>query len=69
MPDRRRLLDAVCTQCKRVIRRVELDGEPDDSVIQLKAECVADGLVPYDYFTDSEKPVTGHTNGCKNQGH
>ncbi len=70
MADRRRLLDSVCSTCKRVLRRVELDGEDDDSVIQLKAESMADGLIPFDYFTDSAPPIAGsHANNCPKRPH
>ncbi len=66
MPERRRLLDSVCGTCKRVLCRVELDGEDDDSVIQLKAESMADGLIPFDYYSESAPPIAGsHANNCK----
>ena len=65
MPDRLRYIDAVCNACKRIIRREEVVDDSADSVIQSKAEIAADGLIPFDYWTDSPNPVTGHTNGCK----
>ncbi len=65
MPDRRRLLDSVCGTCKRVLRRADLAGEDDDSVIQLKAESMADGLIPFDYHSESAAPIAGaHANNC-----
>lgn len=61
MPDRAHLLDAVCGRCKRIVRR---EDSVDEDLTQQKDEIVADGLIPYDYFTDDPKPVTGHANNC-----
>lgn len=64
MPERRRLVDAVCVRCRRIVRREDVSDVDDDSVLQAKAEIVKDGLVPYDYFTDTPKVVTGHGSKC-----
>jgi len=63
MPERRRVLDAVCAFCKRVIRRAE-QPDPDD-ITQLTAEIVADGLLPFDYETPKVLPVVqSHSHAC-----
>jgi hypothetical protein len=67
MPDRQRLMDAVCIRCRRIVRREPVIDDSDDSVIQTKAEIVRDSLIPFDYYTDSPKPVTGHASGCQNR--
>ena len=69
MPDRRRLIDAVCGTCKQVLRREDADGYSLDEILQTKAEIVADGLIPFDYFTDHPKPITGHAGNCQNRPH
>lgn len=65
MPDRLRLVDAVCAFCKRVISRQDMAGETDEDILQIKAQLVADGLIPFDYYSDNPKPIAGsHSNSC-----
>lgn len=65
MPDRLRLVDAVCAFCKRVLSRQDLAGETPEDIIQIKAQIMAEGLIPFEFYSDNPKPIAGsHLNSC-----